>query len=192
MNNGALSWRGILSLTLIAGACGTAIVWTNQLTAPKIEAQRKVQARALMLSLLLPQQQQELNTVDKWQDDILTVCSDWWLIRVTENGYAGPIELLAYWQTFTDGAPSALKMRVLRHLETPGIGDFIDHQRNDYLPHTDNLSAADWQVMDTVSGATITHNALRRAATTVAQRLNPETRKSFCDALEPNKTSALP
>ena len=115
------------------------------------------------------------------RDSIITACSDWWLIHVTESGYAGPIELLAYWQTFNNGDASLLKLRVLQHLETPGIGDFIDHRRNNYLPARDNSSVAEWQSMDTVSGATITHNALRQAATSVAQRLTAEAQARHCD-----------
>lgn len=192
MNNASLSWRSALSLALIAALCGLALVWTNQVTAPQIAAHRQAQARALMSSLLLPRQQQELQSLQQWHDNILSACSDWWLLRLTETGYAGPIDLLAYWQTFTDNQPSQLKLRVLKHLETPGIGDFIDHERNNYLPDNDSLTVADWQSMDTVTGATITHNALRRAAQSVAQRLDEQTRSSFCDLPEQRSTSNRP
>ncbi|RPG24348.1 MAG: FMN-binding protein [Gammaproteobacteria bacterium TMED92] len=189
MNNSSLGWRGALSLALIAALCGLALVWTNQVTAPQIAAHRQAQARALMSSLLLPRQQQELQSLQQWHDNILSACSDWWLLRLTETGYAGPIDLLAYWQTFTDGQPSQLKLRVLKHLETPGIGDFIDHERDDYLPGKDSLTVTDWQSMDTVTGATITHSALRRAAQSVAQLLDEETRSSFCDSTAQPSTS---
>ena len=116
MNNGALNWRSVLSLVLIAATCGIALVWINDITAPRIATQRQEQARALMRSLLLPQQQTELNTVSNWRNDILSACTDWWLLRITENGYAGPIDLLAYWQTFGDDQPSLIKLRALRHL----------------------------------------------------------------------------
>ena len=92
MNSSALDWRSLLSLMLIAGSCGTALVWVNDITAPRIEIQRQEQARALMNSLLLPSQQLELKKVDTWREDKLSACSDWWLLRLTENGYAGPIE----------------------------------------------------------------------------------------------------
>ena len=181
MNDSGLSWRSLLSLTLIAAICGSVLVATNQFTAPKIDAQRTAQANALMRSLLSPAQRQEVDWTQELDDRIITACSDWWLIHVTESGYAGPIELLAYWQTFNNGDASLLKLRVLQHLETPGIGDFIDHRRNNYLPARDNSSVAEWQSMDTVSGATITHNALRQAATSVAQRLTAEAQARHCD-----------
>tara|TARA_B100000902_G_scaffold314839_1_gene305714 strand:+ start:259 stop:837 length:579 start_codon:yes stop_codon:yes gene_type:complete len=180
MNSGALNWRSVLSLVLIAATCGIALVWINDITAPRIAAQRQEQARALMRSLLLPQQQTELNTASNWRNDILSACTDWWLLRITENGYAGPIELLAYWQTFDDDQPGLIKLRVLRHLETPGIGDFIDHERSDYLPERDGSTLAQWQGADALSGATVTYNALRRGAEKVAQRLDSETRNTFC------------
>ena len=180
MKSGALNWRSALSLVLIAATCGIALVWINDITAPRIAAQRQEQARALMRSLLLPQQQTELNAASNWRNDILSACTDWWLLRITENGYAGPIELLAYWQTFDDDQPGLIKLRVLRHLETPGIGDFIDHERSDYLPERDGSTLAQWQGADALSGATVTYNALRRGAEKVAQRLDSETRNTFC------------
>jgi len=184
MNSGALNWRSVLSLVLIAATCGIALVWINDITAPHIVSQRQEQARALMRSLLLPQQQTELNTVSNWRNDILSACTDWWLLRITENGYAGPIELLAYWQTFSDDQPSLIKLRVLRHLETPGIGDFIDHERNSYLPDRDGSTLAQWQDADALSGATVTYNALRRGTEKVAQRLDNDTRNTFCSSGE--------
>ena len=180
MNSGALNWRSVLSLVLIAATCGIALVWINDITAPRIATQRQEQARALMRSLLLPQQRTELNTVSNWRNDILSACTDWWLLRITENGYAGPIELLAYWQTFGDDQPSLIKLRLLTHLETPGIGDFIDHERNNYLPDRDGSTLEQWQDADALSGATVTYNALRRATEKVAQRLDNDTRNTFC------------
>ena len=184
MNSGALSWQSILSLVLIAATCGAALVWINEITAPRIAAQRQEQARALMRSLLQPQQQIELKTVADWRDDILSACTDWWLIRVSEDGYAGPIELLAHWQPFDANQPGRIKLRVLKHLETPGIGDFIDHERDNYLPDRDGATVAQWQAADALSGATVTFNALQRAAATVAQRLDSETRATFCSGKE--------
>ena len=183
MTSGALNWRSLVSLVLIAGFCGTALVWVNAITAPRIETQRQEQARALMNSLLLPEQRIELKTLESWRGDTLGACTDWWLLRLSENGYAGPIEFLAYWQTFEGDLPSVIKLRVLNHLETPGIGDFIDHERSDYLPDRDNWTLTEWQTADTLSGATITHNALKRAAESVAQYMDDDARTQFCQEL---------
>ena len=180
MTSGALNWRSLVSLVLIAGFCGTALVWVNAITAPRIETQRQEQARALMNSLLQPEQRIELRALEGWRGDTLSACTDWWLLRLSENGYAGPIELLAYWQTFEGNIPSVIKLRVLNHLETPGIGDFIDHERSDYLPDRDNWTLTEWQAADTLSGATITHNALKRAAESVAEYMDSDARTQFC------------
>ena len=191
MTNGGLNWRSLGSLVLIAGFCGTALVWVNGITAPRIETQRQEQARALMNSLLLPEQRIELKTLESWRGDTLSACTDWWLLRLSENGYAGPIEFLAYWQTFEGDLPSFIKLRVLNHLETPGIGDFIDHERSDYLPDRDNWTLTEWQTADTLSGATITHNALKRAADSLAQSMDNDAQTQFCsDQLSPTKERA--
>ena len=191
MTSPALNWRSLVSLVLITGFCGTALVWVNGITAPRIETQRQEQARALMNSLLLPEQRIELKTLESWRGDTLSACTDWWLLRLSENGYAGPIEFLAYWQTFEDDLPSVIKLRVLNHLETPGIGDFIDHERSDYLPDRDNWTLEEWQTADTLSGATITHNALKRAADSLAQYMDSDARTQFCsDQLSPTKEHA--
>lgn len=191
MTSPALNWRSLVSLVLIAGFCGTALVWVNGITAPRIETQRQEQARALMNSLLLPEQRIELKTLESWRGDTLSACTDWWLLRLSENGYAGPIEFLAYWQTFEGDLPSVIKLRVLNHLETPGIGDFIDHERSDYLPDRDNWTLTEWQTADTLSGATITHNALKRAADSLAQYMDNDTQTQFCsDQLSPTKEHA--
>ena len=183
MTSGALNWRSLVSLVLIAGFCGTALVWVNAITAPRIETQRQEQARALMNSLLQPEQRIELKALEGWRGDTLSACTDWWLLRLSENGYAGPIEFLAYWQTFEGDLPSVIKLRVLNHLETPGIGDFIDHESSDYLPDRDNWTLTEWQTADTLSGATITHNALKRAAESVAQYMDGDARTQFCQEL---------
>ena len=191
MNSPALNWRSLVSLVLIAGFCGTALVWVNGITAPRIETQRQEQARALMNSLLLPEQRIELKTLESWRGDTLSACTDWWLLRLSENGYAGPIEFLAYWQTFEGDLPSVIKLRVLNHLETPGIGDFIDHERSDYLPDRDNWTLTEWQTADTLSGATITHNALKRVADSLAQYIDSDAQTQFCsDQLSPTKEHA--
>ena len=182
MTSPALNWRSLVSLVLIAGFCGTALVWVNGITAPRIEIQRQEQARALMNSLLQPEQRIELKALEGWRGDTLSACTDWWLLRLSENGYAGPIEFLAYWQTFEGDLPSVIKLRVLNHLETPGIGDFIDHERSDYLPDRDTGPLQSGR-RQTLSGATITHNALKRAAESVAQYMDGDARTQFCQEL---------
>ena len=93
---------------------------------------------------------------------------------VTATGYSGTILLvigMAY-----DGA--LLGVRVLKHQETPGLGDRIEHTRSDWIniftgrslvkpPVTEWGVQADGGKFDQLSGATITSrgmvNAARRA-----------------------------
>ena len=58
-------------------------------------------------------------------------------------------------------------MRVTAHRETPGIGDFIDHERDLWLPARDGQPASGWDNLDAVSGATVTSSAIQRAASTL-------------------------
>ena len=74
MTSPALNWRSLVSLVLIAGFCGTALVWVNGITAPRRGTQRQEQARALMNSLLLPEQRTELKTLESWRDT-LSACT---------------------------------------------------------------------------------------------------------------------
>jgi len=57
-----------------------------------------------------------------------------------------------------------IRLRVTRHQETPGIADFINHQVDPYLPNLDDTSIAGWGDLDNITGATITHKALRSMA----------------------------
>lgn len=88
----------------------------------------------------------------------------------TGQGYAGDIDLLLGLDT--DG--TVLGVRVLRHSETPGLGDRIEVERDDWILGFDGRSLAntppkDWQVrkdggdFDQFTGATITARAVVEA-----------------------------
>jgi electron transport complex protein RnfG len=83
------------------------------------------------------------------------------------QGYAGDIRLLLG----VDAAGNILGVRVVAHSETPGLGDKIELQRNDWILGFDGLSlantpAAQWRVkkdggrFDAFSGATVTPRAV--------------------------------
>jgi len=79
----------------------------------------------------------------------------------------------------TDGSTEGtegLSLRVVGHQETPGIGDFIDHTRSRWIMELDNASAQAYAQLDAVSGATITSNAIKRAASQIFNQV-----KVFCD-----------
>lgn len=92
------------------------------------------------------------------------------LEAVAPDGYAGEIRLLIAIQA--DGRVSGV--RVTAHHETPGLGDYIDIAKNDWVRQFDGKSAHDpaaglWKVrkdggqFDSLAGATITPRAVVKA-----------------------------
>ena len=90
--------------------------------------------------------------------------------RATGQGYAGPIELILG----IDPEGRILGVRVLSHTETPGLGDKIELQRNDWILAFDGRALGDppregWAVakdggdFDQFTGATITPRAVVNA-----------------------------
>ncbi|MHC4072276.1 MAG: electron transport complex subunit RsxG [Planctomycetota bacterium] len=86
------------------------------------------------------------------------------------NGFSGPIKLLI--GIDDNGAITAV--RVLKHRETPGLGDFIDSSKSDWIDQFEqkSLSAPDralWALqtdggkLDQVTGASITSRAVVKA-----------------------------
>ncbi|GAB4122181.1 MAG: electron transport complex subunit RsxG [Sideroxydans sp.] len=89
------------------------------------------------------------------------------LEAVAREGYGGNIRLLMAIRA--DGSVSGV--RVVAHKETPGLGDYIELGKSDWIRQFDGLSrtvrtAADWQVkkdggqFDYMAGATITPRAV--------------------------------
>lgn len=92
------------------------------------------------------------------------------LETVAPDGYSGDIKLLVAIRY--DGTLAGV--RVLTHKETPGLGDYIDIARSDWIRNFDGLSLAgrpdvDWRVkkdggqFDYMAGATITPRAVIKA-----------------------------
>jgi electron transport complex protein RnfG len=89
---------------------------------------------------------------------------------VAPDGYTGAIHLLV-----AIGAEGrVLGVRVLEHRETPGLGDFIEERRSDWIHRFDGRSLGDppparWQVrkdsgdFDQYTGATVTSRAVTHA-----------------------------
>ncbi len=156
----------LLSLVLIGGVCGALLVGTHALTAGDIQLNREAQARALMSAMLgepLPDDQDI-------QAQVFGNCATWVFQQINVDGYAGDIDLRVLWR-----AGDEMTLRVTRHSETPGIGDFIDHQRNPWITGLDGRSAEYVAQIDKVSGATITARAIKLAAQRSAQGI-----EAFC------------
>jgi electron transport complex protein RnfG len=86
------------------------------------------------------------------------------------DGFSGPIRLLVG----IDGDGIVTATRVLRHRETPGLGDFIDSSKSDWIDQFErkSLTAPDpalWTLtrnggeFDQVTGASITSRAVVKA-----------------------------
>ena len=92
------------------------------------------------------------------------------LSPVAPNGYSGPIHMLV--GIYIDG--SIAGVRVVKHRETPGLGDAVESQRSDWVLGFDdrsleNPTSKKWKVkrdggeFDQFTGATITPRAVVKA-----------------------------
>ena len=92
------------------------------------------------------------------------------LSAIAPNGYSGPIDLLV--GIYYDG--SLAGVRVVKHRETPGLGDAVESQRSDWILGFNGKSLQDpaseqWKVkrdggeFDQFTGATITPRAVVKA-----------------------------
>ena len=92
------------------------------------------------------------------------------LSPIAPNGYNGPIHMLV--GVYHDGTIAGV--RVVKHRETPGLGDGIESQRSDWVLGFDHKSLSDpesrqWKVrrdggeFDQFTGATITPRAVVKA-----------------------------
>ena len=146
--------KAFISLALIGTVTGTLLAFTAQITQPKIEANRLAQAQRLLRELI-PAALHERLMNDKEPD----YCTVGLVHRQTVNGYAGPIHYVA----LSLRHPTKLRLRIVQHQETPGIGDFIDHSKSSWILQLDDQTPEAWLNLDTVSGATITTRAIRQA-----------------------------
>ena len=187
------------ALALIGLLCGLVLVATRQFTAGPIADNRALAAQQLYTDLLA-------RPLDKpliWHAGVSRLCAGEILLQLSEPGYASKIDFVGLWRPSapakptldlaqTEGADESnnndrapntggVSLRVVWHTETPGIGDFIDHARSDYVPTLDASDAATWAGLDTISGATITQQALQRAALAVfAEVTKPQIKALPC------------
>ena len=92
------------------------------------------------------------------------------LNAVAPDGYSGKLRLLVA----VDAQGRLLGVRVLEHRETPGLGDFVEERRTDWIHQftgrsLDDPPLARWQVrkdgggFDQYTGATVTSRAVTHA-----------------------------
>tara|TARA_B100000575_G_C22939105_1_gene543683 strand:+ start:64 stop:582 length:519 start_codon:yes stop_codon:yes gene_type:complete len=161
-----------IAVMVIGGLCVLALTETYRFTRAPIEDNRIRQAQALLSELL----GREAPTDLRWVEGVTNACGDWHFVRGAKLGYSGPIEFLALLDH------GHISMRVTRHQETRGIADFIDHNKDDYLPNLDNSPIDAWAEIDNISGATITHKALRAMAGQARTQRRDAREKENCEA----------
>lgn len=153
--------RILFNVCLIGIACGVILTATRALTREPIELNRQHRERSLLLDLAGTDAGDiDLSGDLQWTGGALDRCPDGYFLRHSEPGYTGPINFIVFWQP----GGQHLSTRVTHHTETPGIGDFIDHTRSDWMPGRDRTTLAAWSDIDNVSGATVTTRAVRRLA----------------------------
>lgn len=114
------------------------------------------------------------------------------LEAVAPDGYSGKIKLVV--AVHRDGRLGGV--RVSAHNETPGLGDYIEIAKSDWIAGFDGLSLAsrktgDWKVkkdggtFDYVAGATITPRAVVKAAHKTLRYAEQHHEELFADAGAP-------
>lgn len=180
-------WGGALILGVLAAVCTALVVWTQHVTEPRIEQNRKdflEQSLApalgglyfdsdLSKSAISIEPPHELPgngpaTVYRVYRELEPVAA---LFVVTaRDGYSGPIRLLIGIEN--NGKISAV--RIIEHSETPGLGDKIEASKSDWVEQFPGKSLSDpdlenWAikrdggVFDQLTGASITPRAVIKA-----------------------------
>ena len=190
--------REALKAALLLGGCALVVVallaGMHALTRERIVAAEHRKELAT-LAMLLPAGRYDNDPIA----DVVTVTAPDWLgtaapvavrrarlrgapsalvVPVVAQGYAGPIRMLV-------GVPAdgrVLGARVVAHQETPGLGDWIEADRSDWIDGFRNRSLDDpalagWRVrkdggqFDQFAGATVTPRAVVKALATLLRYL---------------------
>ena len=148
-------------LTVFILGLGTSLLLslTNTYTRDQITENRRLHKNHMLLKLLSDHDlRRHINTASQRPE-----CTDWQIRKVKAPGYSGSIEAVGLVQFRDQG--NLLSLRVINHSETPGIGDFIDDQKNPWIKNLDSKTEQQWLDVDLVSGATITSKAIKTIAT---------------------------
>lgn len=143
--------KPLVSLLGISLVCAVLLATTRAQTADPIRANREARNWRLAFDLV--------GTFETANRDFgshrLILENGTRLVRGTVAGYAGDIGLLAA----LDGQKRLIGVRVTRHNETPGLGDFIDVQRSPWIRQFADRRPSS---VDSITGATITSQAVKR------------------------------
>jgi Na+-translocating ferredoxin:NAD+ oxidoreductase RnfG subunit len=165
------SIAGFMALVL---GCGVLIAATAVLTREQIETNH---ARRFLSTLTELTGSAAAAAEANWSGDVALLCPHQALLRGSASGYGGEIRWLAA-ADLSGRQPALQSLRIVRHQETPGIADFLDHPDQGWLASLKEADAAALARVDTVSGATITSRALGRSLATALT--NPDLRAPEC------------
>jgi len=173
-------------LTLFAVVCTLVVGLVNVLTKDRIELQQQQQLLTTLSNIIEPSRhnnniyldclrlqspelannEKQIAYLAKWDDTPIAIA----ITTTAPDGYNGNIDLLV--AINVDGSVSGV--RVLKHKETPGLGDKIELRKSNWInSFTDKLMTSDsdnrWHVVkdggmfDQFTGATITPRAIVKA-----------------------------
>ena len=155
--------KPLISLTAIGALCAVLLAGTYAFTKDAIQANREAHAWRVAFDLTGG----AFPTADLcWDGDHIDLPNGYSLRRSTVNGYAGAIELLAAFRTSGDAGGTLVGVRVTKHRETPGLGDFVDTARSPWILQ---FSDQPPDQVDAVTGATITSEAVKRGVLALIQ-----------------------
>jgi electron transport complex protein RnfG len=178
---------GAIAIVVLAVAAAIGLAWVDRLTRERVE--RNAQEWLIeRMNLLVPTHTRDNDVLtDKAfaiAPDLLGIDRPVAIYRARKNGqpvaailhttapdgYRGPIELLVA----IDAGGTLIGVQVVRHRETPGLGDAFENRNRDWLPKFSGRSLDDppqqrWAVrkdggdFDAFTGATITPRAIVKA-----------------------------
>ena len=179
--------KALVSLAAIGALCAVLLAGTHAYTVDAIQVNREAQAWRVAFELTGgPFPTGNL----QWHGNRLELPNGFVLRRATVDGYAGAIEMLAAFRPPDATGPPAhichqlpaadadvlatkvgdgcglAGVRVTRHRETPGLGDFIDTAKSPWILQFADRSP---EQVDAVTGATITSEAVKRGILNLLQ-----------------------
>jgi len=196
-------WKSarVLTLFTLLGTAGVAI--THALTKERVAENERLMVQLSLDSLVPPSQRDNDIVADtllltepqmlgsdkplkvhraRWQGQPVAAVFE----AVAPDGYSGSIKLLV--AIAEDGVIAGV--RVISHRETPGLGDYIEVERSNWILGFDGRSLSNpplrsWRVkkdggvFDQVTGATITARAVVKAVHKVLQYFNAHREQVF-------------
>jgi len=162
----------LLGPVLVAAFCALVLSITHLTTAGQIADNQRAHDQRALRDLLGGTLPDATLLAETWQDDQMIWCSQRIVAaRLKADGYAGPIELLLAWHS---DRKEIIGVSVVRHLDTPGIADFLNnHQQGSWLDEFRTSTADTVGRIDAVTGATISSNAVRQAVAQALQLSDP-------------------